>query len=149
MTTQHDAPVVNPMVDAPAAAITGLGQACGTGKPACPTSAPQCLSTSSTAPGFCSLECHAAATVMTDASGNFGNPNTTPADTAKCTAIYSATPGTADCDVPVNLSPTPTNPPQKSTTFTFDAYCGIDCGTGNTCPTGFTCDTAAMVCQPS
>ena len=137
----------NPGTDA-AAATTGLGQGCGTGMPACPTTAPTCLTTSSTAPGFCSAVCHAGATVMTDAQGNFGALSTTPADDSKCTAIFTGTAGAPKCDIPVNLTPTPTNPIQKSTTFTFDAYCGINCGTGNTCPTGLTCNTQAMVCEP-
>jgi hypothetical protein len=149
ITTQHDAPPVV-VVDAPPAALAGLGQKCNSTTP-CPSSAMSCLSAQGATNGFCSLVCHAGATFMTDATGNPTDPNlgTVAADTTKCNAAYTGgAAGVADCDVPVNFNPVPTNPPQKSTTFTYDAYCGIDCGTGNTCPTGLTCDTTDMSCNP-
>jgi hypothetical protein len=145
--TVHDAPSVTP--DAPATAVTGLGQKCGTGLPACPTASPTCLTLQGAATGFCSGVCHMAATFTTDAQGAIASTTVVAADDSKCTAIYSATVGTPICGLEVNVMPTPTNPIQKSTTFTFDAYCGVKCGTGNTCPTGMTCNTTQMLCTPS
>jgi len=145
--TVHDAPSATP--DSAPAAVTGLGQKCGTGLPACPTTASACLTAQGAASGFCSGVCHMGATLMTDAQGNVGPSNVVAADDAKCAAIYTSTPGTALCSLDVNIMPAPTNPIQKSTTFTFDAYCGIKCGTGNTCPAAMTCNTTQMLCIPN
>jgi len=110
----------------------------------------QCLSTQGATVGFCSLICHAGAQFQTDAQGNIKPPpasTDTSTDNPTCAAQYTGSEGTAACDIPVNVSPTPTNPLQKNTTFTYDAYCGIDCGANNSCPSGWTCNTQFMACE--
>jgi hypothetical protein len=99
--------------------------------------------------GFCSLLCHANAQMMTNAQSQISGGTDLTADNSKCTAIYTGgAAGTAECEVPVNVMPTPMNPLQPNTTFTYQAYCGITCGTGNTCPTGLTCNQNAGLCVP-
>jgi hypothetical protein len=41
----------------------------------------------------------------------------------------------------------PALPLKPSTNYTYDAACGIGCGTGNSCPSGWTCDTASLICK--
>lgn len=154
--TKKDAPTTNPTPDAPTTtAIMGLGQTCDQTH-ACPSSAMQCVTTSQGATsGFCTLACHTGATFMTDANAQPTDPNlgTTSADAAKCTAAYSAgSSGTANCDLPLNVKPAPTGGMlAKNTTYTYDAYCAIDCGgtqAAPTCPSGLTCDTSSGYCFP-
>lgn len=140
-------------VDGPAAGLTGLGQECDQTH-ACPSAAMSCLSSQGAAKGFCSLECHAAATFMTDANGNPTDQNlgTTAADASTCNAQYTGgSAGVAACDVILNLNPAITSAPAKNTKYTYDAYCGVDCGgtmAAPTCPTGLTCNTMYGSCEP-
>jgi len=143
--TVHDAPSVTP--DSPPAAA-GLGSKCGTGQPTCPAML-TCLMFQGAQNGFCSGVCHMGATFMTDAQGNIASTTVVPADNAQCQSIFTGSQGTPVCGVQVNTSPTPTTPIQKSTTFTFDAYCAVACGTANACPTGMTCDTQKKLCLPT
>jgi len=133
-------------MDAPAA-IMGLGQKCDQSTP-CPQSAPTCVRVGTSTVGFCSLLCHADAQMKTDANGQISTQTDTSADNPKCAAIFTASPGTGVCGMPVNVSPTPTNPPQKNTTFTYQAHCVVQCGAGNSCPAGLTCNTQVMWCVP-
>jgi hypothetical protein len=133
-------------VDAPPSTLTGLGQKCGTGMPACPANAPGCLTSGAGAVGFCSAICHAGAMFKTDAAKTPGMFTDTTADNPKCAAIFTGTVGTAECTEIVNVKPAP--PLVANTTYTFDAACGIVCGAGNTCPGGLTCDTTTMLCNP-
>jgi hypothetical protein len=152
-TTKKDAPTTNPTPDAPTtAALSGLGQTCSQTQ-ACPSTAMQCLTSQGATTGFCSLVCHAGATFMTDTNAQPTDPNlgTTAADTTKCSAVYSGgASGAADCDVPVNLSPAPVGGAlAKNQKYTYDSYCGIDCGgtmAAPTCPGGLTCNQG--LCTP-
>ncbi len=133
-------------IDAPAA-LKGLGQKCNAAMPC--TAPATCLSAPNAAFGFCSTPCHPQAGFMTDANKQIvgASVTITPADDAACVATYSGGPAaSASCFLPLNVVPAP--PLAANTAYKFDAFCQIDCGTGNTCPTGLTCNTAARICAP-
>lgn len=138
-------------VDGPPAALTGLGQRCGMGLPACPANAPGCVTfTQGATMGICTDSCVDAGTFMTNAQGQPGVPTPNPVmQDGMCTPIYTGSIGVAQCNTLVNIMPAPQGGVfQPNTSYTFVAVCGIACGAGNTCPGGLTCNTAAMRCQP-
>ncbi len=123
------------VVDAVANTLSGLGQSCGPGLPACPSNAPTCRM------GLCSLVCHAGASLNTNAQGQV--MGTTPAsfipDNPVCAAQYHGGEiGEPICGVIGNVVP-PDSPLQANKTYAFDAFCVVTCLPLNTCPTGLTC----------
>ena len=136
-----------------AAGLSGLGQKCGTGLPACPANAPDCVGFTQ-GKTFCSPICLANGTGTTNGSGQFtgsgaGALNPLPND-ATCTGAFTGTIGTAGCDAIVAVTP-PDNPllPNKQyTAIQFD--CSISCAmTTNACPPTTTCNTGIGVCEPN
>lgn len=143
-----DAPiVVDVAIDAPA--VQKLGKVCNATM-TCPAEAPDCITVGAGATsGFCSILCHANAQFMTNAATPPGIASSTnlTADNALCTAQFVGPGGVASCFLPVGR--TPAGALQPNTTYTFQAYCAIQCGTGTpACPTGLTCDTGTMLCKP-
>jgi hypothetical protein len=138
-----------PTPDAPVG-LTGLGKRCVVAMQGadCPMAAPGCLSFAAGATmGICTNVCQMNTTFTTNAQSVPGPLTPDPAlQNGKCTAIYSATVGTAACDTPVNITPAP--PFQPNTNYTTLMVCGITCGAGNTCAGGLTCNTADMSCRP-
>jgi len=131
-----------------AATLTGLGQACVPAMQGadCPASAPGCLSSQGAATGFCTKLCVQTVTFMTDAQNQPGPFTPDPAtQDAMCTAIFTGAVGTAECSVPVNI--TPALPLQPNTNYTASFACGIACGAGNACPGSLTCNTQIMQCR--
>lgn len=132
-----DAPGGGP--DAPASA-PGLGDACSQ-TVACPAGAPDCYN-----PGWCSLTC--ATGLMNKPTNNqFPGPTDQAAADAICAAQFHGSAGTPKCVFVTNFSPAIAQGanPDPNTTYTYDAICGITCGTGNTCPTGLTCQQGACL----
>ncbi|MBA3453568.1 MAG: hypothetical protein H0T42_10785 [Deltaproteobacteria bacterium] len=142
-----DAPI---MIDAPpdAPPIPKLGKVCNASTP-CSAEAPDCLTVGAGATsGFCSLLCHADAMFMTDGSSPPAVVSGTDltADNSKCTAQFVGTAGVASCFLPLNR--TPAGALMANTTYTFQAYCAVRCGTGTPmCPTGLTCNSNGL-CAP-
>jgi hypothetical protein len=144
--------------DSPAASgLMGLGQKCGTGQPACPANAPDCIALAlpggATSTSYCTPHCDDNATAKTDASGNFPNmaAGYTPApDPTKCGAAYTGgSVGQPACGLLLGWTPMD-NPPKANKTYTgISVGCVVECGTGNACPTGTTCNTGIMVCLPN
>jgi len=136
-----DAPVIvvdAPMIDAPPM-LTGLGQRCSQTE-ACPTSAPNCLSTAGATVGFCSQVCLTGGSATSSATGTLPLAMITPApNNAPCTAAFSATVGTPVCALRTAIVPND-NPLVANKAYTgIELHCAIGCGAGNTCPTGLTC----------
>ncbi len=141
-------------IDAPPMGVTGLGQKCGSGMPACPSTASNCIGATGTTQ-FCTPTCDTNATGTTDGSGNFpqsGSGSITPApNNTACTGAFSGTVGTPACDAIVMSTPSYTG--QANTAFTaIQMDCLLLCGTGSgsgPCPTGMTCNTSFGACFPN
>jgi len=134
-------PMIDAAPDGPGA-TQGLGQLCGTGMPACPSTAPDCLTTANATVGFCSAECVTNGTGTTNAQGQLVPAMITPApNQAACTSAFSASVGTPVCALILGGYQPPDNPMMASKQYTMITLeCAIACGTGNTCPTGLTCN---------
>jgi len=142
-----------PPADAPAG-LTGLGQKCGTGLPACPANAPECFGLVQGGTAYCSPDCLVDATGKTNAQGQIPQSGagslTPPPDNAKCTAGYTGTVGMPLCAIILSTTPMD-NPLKPNTNYTaIKMGCAIVCGTGATCPPGMTCNTSIGpgVCLP-
>jgi hypothetical protein len=144
-------------LDAPSSSgLTGLGQKCGTGQPACPTNASQCIGFTQGGPTYCTPTCLTGGAGSTNGSGQFAQGSITPPpNTATCTAAYTGgTVGTAACDIIAATTPAD-NPLKASTAYTAISFvCSVNCGTGSgtgPCPTGMTCQTGnlAGLCLPN
>jgi hypothetical protein len=143
--TSADAAVDMP-VDMPAP-LTGLGQKCGQGLPACPSNASQCLSLPGATSGFCSAVCLTGATGMTNAMSQFTSLSPLPND-ATCTGAYSGTVGTAGCGLLLTL--TPMEQPMANKSYTnISMACGISCGPNDACPFGTACNSTFKICLPT
>jgi len=147
----HDAKA---FMDAPPG-LSGLGQKCGSGLPACPANASACVGFTGTNQ-FCAPSCDMNATGTTNAQGQFPNTGSgaiTPApNNGTCTAAFSGSGGTPFCAGIVASTPAFTG--QASTSFTgINMDCLIVCGTGSgtgPCPTGMTCNTTINgICIPN
>ncbi len=142
-------------IDAPASAeLTGLGQKCGSGLPACPTNASDCIGAAG-GPSFCSPICLTGGVGTTDGSGNFpqtGSGALVPApNDATCTGAFTGSAGTALCGALLAYSPMDAALAnnKKYTGVQFD--CLVVCGTGSgsgACPATMTCDTTSGICNP-
>ncbi|HEX5058853.1 MAG TPA: hypothetical protein VFV99_05805 [Kofleriaceae bacterium] len=130
--------------------LTGLGQKCGSGQPACPTNAPDCIALGlgggSASTSYCTPHCLEDGSGTTNAQGQL--TTTTPApDNAKCSAVYTGgSVGMPACGVILATTPMD-NPLKANTSYTMiDLGCVIVCGTGMMCPTGTTATTAGSTC---
>jgi hypothetical protein len=93
---QPDAPPVTP--DAPPAGLTGLGQKCGAGLPACPATAPECFGIQGTNGNmYCSPKCVAGGTATGGANGQLTNIQ--PAPNNSCMTSYTGSVGMGMCAV--------------------------------------------------
>lgn len=142
-----------PPVDAPAG-LTGLGQKCGTGLPACPASAPECFGLVQGGTAYCSPDCLTGGTGKTNAQGQFPASGTgsltPPPDNTKCTTGYTGgTVGMPVCAIILKTTPAD-NPLKPNTSYTaINMGCAIVCTSGM-CPAGMTCNTSIGpgVCLP-
>jgi hypothetical protein len=137
--------------------VTGLGQACGSNLPACPSSASMCvaiaISSTASSTSFCTPTCDTGATATTNGSGQFpgsASGYTPAANPADCTSAYSGgSAATPECGLVLAYTPM-TEPPADNTQYTgISLGCVVVCGTGNTCPTGMTCNTTVGACFPN
>jgi hypothetical protein len=139
-------------LDGPAGAM-GLGQKCGSGLPACPSNASDCIGATGTTQ-FCTPTCDMNATGTTGSNGQFPNTGAgaiTPApNDATCTGAFSGSAGTPFCAAIVMSTPAYTG--QANTAFTgIKMDCIVACGTGSgtgPCPTGMACNTTFGACFP-
>jgi hypothetical protein len=135
-------------------ALTGLGQKCGTGLPACPANAPECFGLVANGTAYCSPDCLTNGTGKTNAQGQFpapGQPGSLmpPPDSSKCTAAFTGTVGMPVCAVILSTTPMD-NPLKANTNYTAVSMgCAIVCSSGM-CPPGMTCNTSIGpgVCLP-
>lgn len=142
-------------MDAPAGGgVSGLGQKCGSGQPACPSTSPDCIALGkaggAATTSYCTPHCDDNATSTTDGSGNF--TTFTPPRNMNCTTQYSGSTGSGACGVILAYTPMD-NPKKPNMQYTaISLGCVVLCGTGNACPTGMTADTAdfgTCICFPS
>ena len=148
--TAPDAKVfMDAAVDAPPAALTGLGQKCGAGLPACPANASECFGIAGTNGNtYCSPKCLTGGTATGAANNQLTNIQ--PAPNNSCTTSYSGTVGMAGCGVILSFSPMD-NPTVVGKAYTnVEAGCAIRCGAGNACPPSTVPQTlgAACLCLP-
>lgn len=122
--------------------LVGLGQKCGTGLPACPANAPDCVGLVQNGGTYCTPRCLENGTGMSNAQAQLPlNAITPPPDGAICTAAYTGTVGAPSCALILALQP-PDNPVQASKNYTgIRLGCLLGC-TAGACPAGFTCNTA-------
>jgi len=134
--------------------LTGLGQKCGTGLPACPANAPECFGLVQGGTAYCSPDCLVDATAKTNAQGQIPQTGagalTPPPDTTKCTTGYTGgAVGMPQCAIILSTTPMD-NPLKPNTNYTaIKMGCAIVC-TGGMCPSGMTCNTSIGpgVCLP-
>lgn len=147
-TSTPDAPIVviDAAPDAPAA-LTGVGQKCGTGLPACPANASQCVGFQGTTQ-WCTPLCLENGSGTTNAQGQL--TATTPApNNGACTGAFTGTAGMAVCGVILAITPMD-NPLVANKAYTgISLACVVACGASNACPTGMTCNTTQMICLPN
>ena len=132
-----------------APALTGLGQRCGQGLPACPAGFNGCLVQNQGAVGICSKTCVASLMFTTNANNPPGIMTINPVPTsqnAACQAVYTGTVGTGTCEALLNIMPAP--PLQPNTNYTAAAACVVKAGAGNACPQGLTFQMATGWCVP-
>jgi len=139
-------------MDAPAG-VSGLGQKCGSGLPACPTNAANCIglrfSNGTTTNFYCTPFCDQNASAMTGSNGQFpttASGYTPPPDVSICAGAYSGSVGTPGCGVPTSWTPMD-SPPIANKNYTgINLACFVVCGAGSACPAGLTCTNTA--CTP-
>jgi hypothetical protein len=138
--TTPDAPPVTP--DAPTA-LTGLGQKCGAGLPACPATAPECFGIQGTNGNmFCSPKCVTGGTAV---GGNGVLTMIQPAPNNACMTSYTGSVGMGMCAV--ILAFTPMETPVQGKNYTgVEIGCAVVCGAGNACPTGLAAMTLGQAC---
>jgi hypothetical protein len=132
--------------------ISGLGQHCGSGFPACPANAPDCIAVaigSAASPSYCTPHCLDGGSGTTNNQGQL-TATTPPPDNTKCSAAYTGgSVGTPACGLLLSYMPMDV-PLKKNMTYTSIVLgCVVACGAGNTCPTGMTCNATAKFCFPN
>ncbi len=136
-----------PMIDAPPAALTGLGQKCVAAMAGadCPADAPVCTGFTGTTT-YCTPRCVTAGTATGAANNQFTGITPAPSDAA-CTAAFHATVGMPKCVGILNNFMPADNPIVAGKAYTnINMTCAVLCGTGNTCPTGMTMNTSLGAC---
>jgi hypothetical protein len=143
-----DAPkAIDAAIDTPPANLSGLGQKCGQGMPACPANASECVGLQGTA-SFCTPKCASGATGMTNASGQL-TTTTPPPNNQTCSSAYTGTVGMPVCGVILTVVPAD-NPLVANKAYSgIDLGCVITCGTGGACPASTTCNTTVGACFPN
>lgn len=132
--------------DAPPAGITGLGQKCGTGLPACPANASECVGLLAGGAGtYCTPKCLVGGTGTTNAQGQFTAINPAP-NNGTCTAAYTQSVGMGTCGVIMATVPND-NPLMPNKAYTgIEFGCAVLCGAASACPTGLTANNSLGVC---
>ncbi|HEY5922483.1 MAG TPA: hypothetical protein VIV11_12465 [Kofleriaceae bacterium] len=146
-----DAPKV--FMDAPpGTGLMGLGQKCGSGQPACPSNAPDCIALGigggMASTSYCTPHCLDDGTGMTGSNGQFSSTAFTPApDPTKCTGAYTGgSVGMPACGVLLAYTPMD-NPLVANKNYTMiDLGCVVLCSTGMGCPTGTTAQMVQTTC---
>ena len=134
-------------IDAPPGGLTGLGQKCGTGLPACPSTAMQCVGLAGlTGAGqYCTPKCETGGTSTSNAQGQFAAITPTPSTTA-CPAAFTGSVGAPTCGIILAYSPMD-NPIVANKAYTgIDLGCVIVCGTAMACPSGTVAKMAGTTC---
>jgi hypothetical protein len=131
--------------DAPPSGLTGLGQKCGAGLPACPANASECFGLAGTNGNtYCSPKCVAGGTATGAANNQLSNIQ--PAPNTTCTTAYSGTVGMGACGVILKFTPMD-NPIVVGKAYTgVDLGCVVRCGAGNTCPPTHSTATIGTSC---
>jgi hypothetical protein len=129
--------------------LVGLGQKCGTGLPACPANAPDCVGLVMNGGTYCTPRCLEGGAGMSDAQAQLPlNAITPPPNTGTCTAAFTGTVGGPTCALILALQP-PDNPVQANKAYTgIRLGCLLACSAG-ACPAGFTCMTPPGFCFPN
>ena len=132
----------------------GLGQKCGSGLPACPTNASDCIALGlpggSASTAYCTPHCLDNGSGTTNGSGQL-TTTTPPPDNSKCTGAYTGgSVGMPVCGVILSTTPAD-NPLKPNTNYTgISLGCLIGCGSGTpSCPMGTTCNTGVGLCFPN
>ena len=142
--------------DAPGSAsgLMGLGEKCGSGLPACPANAPDCIALglggSAVSTSYCTPHCLDNGSGTTNGSGELTTTTPPPSDAA-CSAAYTGgSAGMPACGVILSTTPMD-NPLKKNTTYTgISLGCVVACGSAAPqCPTGMTCNTTVGLCFPN
>jgi hypothetical protein len=134
--TRPDAQVfMDAAIDAPPPGVTGLGQKCGAGLPACPANASECfgLAGVSNQNMYCSPKCVTAGTATGGANNQLTNVQPAP-NSATCAASYSGGIGQGVCGVVLAFTPMDAQIVNGKAYTGVDFGCAILCGAGNTCP---------------
>lgn len=144
--TRPDAQVfMDAAIDAPPPGVTGLGQKCGAGLPACPANASECFGIAGTNGNmYCSPKCVAGGTATGGANNQLTNIQ--PAPNNSCTTSYSGGVGMGVCGVILAFTPMDAQIVNGKAYTGVDVGCAILCGAGNTCPASHAATTLGANC---